>query len=429
MLHRTTDSTIGNSTISNNETFGADGTDSGEPDPVLRGVDQAADYVAGICFKTGPPALLGVELEWTVHHVTDPTRPLDPALLARALQPHTPSTVDPESPHLPLPRGGVLSIEPGGQVEISTPPRASLAELLAATGADVDHLTGLLARAGLRPGETGADAHRPPRRLLSTPRYDAMATSFAADGPDGRTMMCSTAAVQVCVDAGQPDRVGARWAALHALGPVLLALFANSSRYAGHGTGWASARMRAWLSMDQARTGPVPAGDDPARDWARYALRAPVMCVRRTGAPWRCPPRTSFADWINGALGDPPTRADLDYHLTTLFPPVRPRGYLEVRYLDQQPRREWHVPVAVLAALLLDDASIDRVRDLCAPVAGRWLPAARHGLARPEIARAARAVADLAGRLLPRTGLPARTCDDVNELVGRRLAGRTESAR
>jgi glutamate--cysteine ligase len=239
---------------------------------------------------------------------------------------------------------------------------------------------------------------------------------------DGHVMMCSTAAVQVSVDAGQGGQVAARWAAVHALGPVLIALFANSARLAGRSTGWASTRMRAWLRMDPGRTAPVPVGDDPAADWARYALRAPVLVVRRDGRHWPRPPaRTSFAEWIGGALGTPPTYADLDYHLTTLFPPVRPRGYIEVRYLDQQPAREWPAPVAVLAALLVDDASVDAVRDLCAGVEGRWEPAARFGLDDPEIAVAAKAVAGLAGRQLPATGLPRGVCDEINELVGRRL--------
>lgn len=396
-------------------------------DVTIPGRDEAAYYVAGICFKTGPPRVLGVELEWTVHHREDPTRSVDPDLLARALHPHAPPTLDPRSDHLPLPNGGVLTVEPGGQVEISSPPHASLAALHAATAADIAYLTDLLARAGLGTGDSATDAHRPPRRLLHTPRYDAMAEALTAHGPEGATMMCSTAAVQVSLDAGQPSRVAARWAALHAAGPALLALFANSSVHAGRRTGWASTRMRAWLRMDPARTGPVPVGDDPAADWAQYALRGPVLCVRRGEGRWLRPPAAlSFGDWVGGALGDRPTYADLDYHLTTLFPPVRPRGYVEVRYLDQQPAGEWHAPVAVLSALFVDEASVDAVRDLCAPAEGRWEQAARLGLAQPDIAVAAKAVAELAGGQLSRTGLPQGVCDEVNELVGRRLAGNAE---
>lgn len=400
-----------------------------DTDLALRGLDQAEEYVAGICFKTGPPGLIGVELEWTVHHLSDLTRPVDVTLLAEVLHPHAPPSVDPDTDHVPLPHGSVVSVEPGGQVEISTQPHASLASLYAAADRDIAYLTSLLAEAGLVLGDSAIDQHRRAQRVLSTPRYDAMADAFMADGPHGRIMMCSTAGLQVCVDAGESDRVGARWAALHALGPALIAVFANSGNYAGEKTGWASTRMRAWLGMDPARTGPVPAGGEPAYDWARYALDAPVLLVRRDGRSWRCPPRTSFADWINGRLDGRPTYADLDLHLSTLFPPVRPRGYLEVRYLDQQASREWHAAAAVVAALLIDEASVDAVTDLCAPTDGLWVEAAQQGLAHPRIAAAARDVVALASRQLPRTNLPRQTCDELTELVGRRLAAGLESTR
>src|SRR5207248_11215015 len=176
-------------------------------------------------------------------------------------------------------------------------------------------------------------------------------------------------------------------------------------------------------------TGPVPRNGDPAGDWARYALRAPVLCVRRNGRSWRCPPGTSFADWIGGALGDPPTHADLDYHLSTLFPPVRPRGYVEVRYLDQQPPDDWFAPVAVLSALFADESTVDKARELCAPVEGRWLDAARSGLADRELAATAAGIAELATGVLPETGLPQGICTEVTETVGRRLAGGVEKSR
>src|SRR6266511_2418445 len=163
----------------------------------LRGIDQAEEYVTGIGFKTGPPRLLGIELEWTVHHLDDPTRPLDPGHLARALHPHTPSTLDPQADPPPLPGGNVLTVEPGGQVEISSQPHACLAMLHAEVGADVRYLTGLLARAGLALGERGTDPYRPPRRLLRTPRsgrccWPCSPTPTGAPGgpPGGRPAGC-----------------------------------------------------------------------------------------------------------------------------------------------------------------------------------------------------------------------------------------------
>jgi glutamate--cysteine ligase len=324
---------------------------------------------------------------------------------------------------VPLPGGGTLTAEPGGQLEISSAPAGSLPALRAAVTADHHRLIELLARSGLELGDRGLDPHRPPRRILDTPRYAAMQRAFDDDGPAGHTMMCSTAGLQVCLDAGTPARAPDRWAALHEIGPPLVALFATSRVHAGRDTGWACGRMRVWQGIDARRSGPVPASADPAASWARYALAAPLLCVRRRTGRWHAPAGLTFADWIGGALPRPPTVDDLDYHLGTLFPPVRPRGYLEVRYLDAQPGGEWIAPVAVLAALFADDAGVDAARAAAAPAAGRWVPAARDGLGDPAVHTAAGALADLACRRLDRTGLPAAVRDTVAAIVDRRLRG------
>jgi glutamate--cysteine ligase len=237
-------------------------------------------------------------------------------------------------------------------------------------------------------------------------------------------MMCGTAATQVCLDAGEPGQVAARWQALHSLGPVLLALFANSSRHAGTETGWASARMRAWLDADPTRTWPVAgAGSGPAAAWGRYALAAPLLCLRRSRGSWHPPAGLTFADWVGGAVRPAPTVDDLDYHLGTLFPPVRPRGYLEVRFLDAQPPDEWIAPVAVLTSLLAEPTTTGAARELTEPVAGAWSTAARRGLGDPALRNAAERVAELACRMLDRTGLSPATRDTVARIVSRRLAG------
>lgn len=404
-------------------------SESHRSETVLRTADDVEAYVARICFKTGPPELVGVELEWTVHHAADPTRPLDPTVLSGALGPYAPPALHPDSPHRTLPGGSTVTVEPGGQVEISTPPYPSLSELHSATRSDLGQLTDRLARAGLALGPTAIDPHRPPRRLLHTPRYDAMACAFERCGPEGLTMMCSTAGLQVCLDVGEPDRLAARWAALHALGPVLLAGFANSARHAGRHTGWASARMAAWFGIDPVRTGAVDTGGDAVSAWTRYALRAPLLCVDNGPRDWHAPPGVSFADWLAGAIGRPPTVADLRLHLSTLFPPVRPRGYFEVRYLDAQPPAEWLAPVAVLTALLSDDDTVDRARELCDPVAGQWMSAARAGLADPVLHAVAHQVLDLACHRLDRTDLTPADRDHVTEIVSRRLARTQQEGR
>lgn len=427
-----------------------------DPASPLRDRAVAEAYVASVCFKHGPPRLVGTELEWLVRAVDDPARPLDPAVLARALGPHAPATltvsaaVEPAAPPgpdparepvdgpalhpaplrsgpVPLPAGGVLTVEPGGQVEIASPPLPGVGDLVRAVRTDVAALRTLLENEGLTTVPRAGDPLRAPRRLLRVPRYAAMEAAFDRIGPHGRTMMCSTTAVQVCVDAGEGDDVARRWAALHELGPVLLAAFANSPAVHGRRTGWKSSRMASWLALDPERTcPPAGLGSDPAREYARRALDTRLLCVRRDDDPdtsWAAPDVT-FADWIAGRLETPPTLSDLDYHLTTLFPPVRPQGHLEVRYLDQQPGDEWIVPLVVLAALLHDADTVARARAAAAPAADRWTAAARHGLADRVLRRAAGAVFEQAHRTLARPAfadLDADVLDLVDHVITDRI--------
>ncbi|MTD56781.1 glutamate-cysteine ligase family protein [Amycolatopsis pithecellobii] len=393
--------------------------------------DRAAGeaYVASVCFKHGPPRLLGVELEYTVHYADDPRRPLRAEDLARALGPHTPRTLAPDSPAQPLPAGSPLTLEPGGQVEISALPQESLAALERAVSADLPYLTELLARAGFVLGETGIDPHRTPARLLNTERYAAMERRFARLRTGGLTMMCSTAGLQICVDSGESEDLPRRWAAVHALGPPLLATFANSRHHAGRDTGFASARWLAAAGAEHARTFPSFPLADPPAGWASRVMDTPLMVLRRDGEPWDAPDGLTFADWVarRGAAEAlvPPTEADLDYHLTTLFTPVRAPGYLEVRYLDAQPKARWLHPVALLTALLSSPSIVDEVLAVCEPVAGAWDCAARAGLADERIAAVARKVADLGCAALPATGLPENTINEIGDGVQRLVhAGR-----
>ncbi|MFG1738961.1 ergothioneine biosynthesis glutamate--cysteine ligase EgtA [Micromonospora chalcea] len=394
---------------------------------VVLGDEQAArGHLARICFKTGPPTLVGVELEWTVHDAADPARPVDRERLRKALGRHSPVTLDPTSPADELRRASAVTVEPGGQVEISAAPRPSVGALVLATEADVAELRARLDAAGLVLGRSGIDPWRLPRPVVETPRYRAMRCAFDRRGPAGRAMMYSTAGLQVCLDAGEPEHLALRWAAAHAVGPPLLAAFATAGRHAGRATGWASARMATWLAIDPARTRPVwsaaRADEDPVAAWTGYALDAPLLCVRGDGPDWTAPPDVTFADWLAGALPRPPTTDDLEYHVSTLFPPVRPRGYLELRYLDAQPGAEWTVPLVVLAALFADPATTRDALAAAAPVADRWRAAARCGLAERPLATAAAALFDLALTALPRLDLPPAIHEETHRAIRRRRA-------
>jgi glutamate--cysteine ligase len=139
----------------------------------------------------------------------------------------------------------------------------------------------------------------------------------------------------------------------------------------------------------------VPPGD-PREAWTAYALDARVMAVRGPDR-WTVPRGLTFRDWIRDGRC-PPTADDLDFHLATLYPPVRPRGSrLELRMIDAQPGPDWIVPVAVAAALLDDPAAAERARAALAPLWHRATAAdldrcaATAALTDPGLARAAAA--------------------------------------
>ncbi|MGD9484614.1 ergothioneine biosynthesis glutamate--cysteine ligase EgtA [Streptomyces sp. TRM70308] len=378
------------------------GRGSGPPDPPdALSEAQAAAYIGGICFKTGPPRRVGVELEWHVRDREDPARAVPAERLDAALAP----LLAPGG----LPGGGRLTREPGGQVELSSAPGESLSDCVRLAAADLAVLRDALAPAGAVLHGHGLNPFHTPPRVLDHPRYRAMEAHFDRHGPWGRVMMRSTAAVQVSLDAGDdgpgPTGYRERWRLVHRLGPVLVAAFANSPLWRGRPTGWASTRQRVWARADPDRTRPPHAAGPPRAEWARYALDAPLLCLRRPSpgprgeeADWTAPPRLTLRDWLRGRHSErPPTRADVDYHLSTLFPPVRPRGWLELRMIDAQPGDGWIAALAV-AATLLDDpraaAAASAATEPLAPLAhdpGLWLRAARNGPADPLLGPAVRA--------------------------------------
>jgi glutamate--cysteine ligase len=378
----------------------------------VRTVAEAGAYIASVCFKHGPPRRIGIELEWLLADPLDPLRRPDLSTLLTALGPHAPRTLNPDSPAEPLPAGGLVTIEPGGQVEISSAPATSCARLIRAMRRDIDSLTALLRSAGFVLSDRAADLDRVPRRLLHTPRYDAMAAGFARVSEAGAVMMCATAATQICVDTGRPEQATERWQTAHLLGPVLLAAFANSP-----GPGQVSARMAAWWALDPTRTEP-PNSLDPA-EYVRRALDTPVLAKQRSSGSWLVDQPTSLRDWL--AADEPLDTADIDLHLSMLFPPVRPQGYLELRYLDAQPDGEWVAPLALLTALFGENSTRALAAEACSPAADRWQQATAAGLADPVLAQAARELGEIAIPAVGDLGLDPATVRWVRGLLERRL--------
>ena len=378
--------------------------------------------VRGICFKTGPPRTLGVEVEWLVHELRLPQLPVTPERLGAAYA--ALKTV-----HL----RSALTVEPGGQLELSSSPATSLMECIGSVAEDLDTVRAVLARDNLGLVGVGHDPWHPPRRFLHEPRYDAMERHFDRTGPAGRRMMCSSASVQVCLDAGYeepgPLGHGRRWWLAHQLGAVLVAAFANSPLIGRSPTGWRSSRQLIWMEIGPGRAGAPPPAAEPRDAWAEHVLDSPVMCVRREDGPWDVPEGLTFREWTRSST--PPTRDDLDYHLTTLFPPVRPRGHLELRMIDAQPGDDgWIVPLAVTTALFDDPEAAETAYRAVKPLAERslglpaphnplWIDAARYGLSDPELHEVALVCFATALEALPRLGASAEVTDAVRAYFDR----------
>lgn len=256
---------------------------------------------------------------------------------------------------------GRLTFEPGAQVEIVTAPHPDAVTALTAADGLERALSQRLSEQWAVLAHTGLDLWHAPGTVpqqLREPRYEAMAAYFARrPEPDGPVMMRHTCALQVNLDLG-PERVAAeRWVVANLVSPLLVGTFACSPTEDA-----ASGRSQVWQRTDPTRTG-VPAAvlrgeNDPAAALAEAALAADVLLITdpdgstKAGAPgW------TFREWLRD--GHPrhgrPTRGDLDRHLSTLFPMVRLRGWLEIRGIDALPGRWRPVPVVLLSGLLYDD--------------------------------------------------------------------------
>jgi len=349
----------------------------------LLSIGDAARFIAEHTIVEQPIGAVGLEIEAHCFDLGDPRRRPDWEELTAIIA------------ALPtLPGGSLVSVEPGGAVELSGPPAADVGAAIAAMQADRRVVSSEFGSHGMGLVLSGTDPLRPGRRVNPAPRYRAMEQFFAARGSAtaGTAMMTSTAALQVNLNAGPRHQWAERIALAHALGPTMIAITANSPMLNGRFTGWISTRQRIWRELDALRCGPFYTGyGDPADQWAHYALTAPVMLVH-TPQALGVTDRVPLADWIEGrtALGGRlPTTADIEYHLSTLFPPVRPKGWLEIRYLDSVPDALWPTVVFILTTLLDDPELAAIAATATEPVATAWDRAARIGLTDPALRRAA----------------------------------------
>ena len=270
---------------------------------------------------------------------------------------------------------GGISLEPGGQFELSGAPQPDLHATAEETAehmrvakevaAPLDiHFLGL----GVTPLWSVSEIERMPKS-----RYGIMAPYMDKVGTLGTSMMFRSCTVQTNLDfSSEADMVKKLRVSL-ALQPVATALFANSPFADGRDTGYQSFRSHIWLNTDAARTGMLPFAFDDGfgfEQYADYALDVPMYFVLRDGHYINVAGE-SFRDFLDGKLpqlpGEKPTKRDWNYHLGTIFPEVRLKQFLEMRGADMGDEKSVTALSAFWTGLLYDEVSLEAAYELIQP--------------------------------------------------------------
>ncbi len=267
-----------------------------------------------------------------------------------------------------LAEGAAVTLEPGGQLELSGAPVADVH----ATCREVQRHLALLAEIGKRLGVGFLTlGYQPLWRREEIPwmpkaRYRIMRDWMPKVGTRGLDMMLRTAGTQVNLDFADEEDMRRKVRVAACLQPIATALFAASPFEEGRPSGFLSTRAFVWLATDPARTG-LPAcfwkEDFGFRDWAEYVLDVPMYFVAREGRLIPCP-GASFRDFLAGRLsvlpGERPTLADWELHVSTVFTDVRIKRFLELRGADAGPW-DWICSLPALwKGLLYDDLVLER---------------------------------------------------------------------
>lgn len=268
--------------------------------------------------------------------------------------------------------GANVSLEPGGQLELSGAPLRSIHETCDEVNVHLEEVRSVAERVGVGFIGLGAAPLWSAGEMPAMPkgRYRLMTDYMDRVGEMGRDMMYRTCTVQVNLDfESEADMVRKLRVAL-ALQPVATALFASSPFFDGRPNGHRSWRSRIWRSLDPARTGMLPFVFEEGfgfEAWVEYALDVPMYFVYRDGA-YVDALGQSFRDFLKGELpalpGETPTLSDWADHLTTAFPEARIKKFMEMRGADGGPWRRLCALPAFWVGLMYDSSSLDAAWDL-----------------------------------------------------------------
>lgn len=287
---------------------------------------------------------------------------------------------------------GGISLEPGGQFELSGAPQVTIHEAAAELDAHLEdcrvvggalgiHFLGL----GVTPLWSVAQIPAMPKS-----RYGIMTKYMGEVGTLGTSMMYRSATVQANLDFSDEADMVKKLRVSLALQPVVTALCANSPFIDGKPSGFLSFRSHIWLNTDKSRTGMLGFAFEPGMGFDRYvehALDVPMYFVIRNGE-YINTAGESFRAFLKGELpqlpGEKPHVKDWENHLSTLFPEVRLKQFLEMRGADMGDRDQVLALAALWTGLLYDDEALSAAADLVAD----WTDAERETL-RNEVPRTA----------------------------------------
>jgi glutamate--cysteine ligase len=267
---------------------------------------------------------------------------------------------------------GAISLEPAGQFELSGAPLDNLHETCAETGRHLEQVKAVGDKLGI--GFLGLgmwpDKSRAELPIMPKGRYAIMLRHMPRVGTMGLDMMLRTCTIQVNLDyASEADMVKKFRVGL-ALQPLATALFANSPFTEGKPNGMLSYRSHIWSDTDPARTGMLPFVFEDGfgyERYAEYALDVPMYFVYREGR-YIDAAGLSFRDFLNGELsvlpGEKPTLDDWNDHLSTAFPEVRLKTFLEMRGADGGPWNRICALPALWVGLLYDQGALDAAWDV-----------------------------------------------------------------
>lgn len=331
---------------------------------------------------------------------------------------------------------GTVSLEPAGQLELSGAPVENLHQTWAETGRHLEQAKYVGEMLGL--GFLGLgmwpDKTREELPIMPKGRYDIMLRHMPRVGSMGLDMMLRTCTIQTNLDYGDEADMVKKFRVSLALQPLGTALFANSPFTEGKPNGLLSYRSHIWSDTDPARTGMLPFVFEDGFGYERYAdyaLDIPMYFVYRDGK-YIDAAGQSFRDFLDGKLpalpGEKPTEKDWEDHLSTAFPEVRLKSFLEMRGADGGPWNRICALPALWVGLLYDDGALDAAWDLVKDWSMEERQALRDGV--PRLALDApiaggRILRDIAGEVLDiaRGGLKSRArMNDAGEDETRYLA-------